>query len=84
MRTTSYAEFRKKLAATIDQVSADHEPVIIIRGKGKASAVLMSLEDFAAYEETDHLLRSPTNAQRLFSAVEALSQGQGDVRPLAE
>ena len=31
---------------------------------GKPSAVLMSLEDFASYEETRHLLRSPANAER--------------------
>jgi antitoxin YefM len=84
MRSTSYSELRRNLAAVLDRVNADHEPVIITRDKGKPSAVLMSLEDFAAFEETRYLLRSPTNAQRLLAAVTELEQGGGTERALAE
>lgn len=84
MRTTSYSELRKNLAALMDSVSADHEPVVITRDKGKPSAVLMSLEDFASYEETRYLLRSPTNAERLLTSVAQLDRGQGHERPLTE
>ena len=84
MRTTSYSELRKNLAAMIDRVSADHEPIIITRDRGKPPAVLMSLEDFASYEETRYLLKSPANAERLRAAVEALEQGDGTERTLAE
>jgi len=84
MRTTSYSELRKNLAAMIDRVNDDHEPVIITRDKGKPSAVLMSLEDFAAFEETRYLLRSPANADRLLAAVTQLDQGLGSERQLAE
>ncbi len=65
MRSTSYSDFRKNLAATIDQVNDDHEPVLITRDRGKPAAVLMSLEDFASFEETRYLLKSPANAARL-------------------
>jgi len=84
MRTTSYSDLRKNLAAMLDSVSADHEPVVITRDKGKPAAVLMSLEDFAAYEETRYLLRSPANAGRLLAATEALEQGRGAERALDE
>ncbi|MEA3012446.1 MAG: antitoxin YefM [Sphingomonadales bacterium] len=84
MRTTSYSDLRKNLAAMIDRVSADHEPIIITRDRGKPPAVLMSLEDFASYEETRYLLKSPANAERLRAAVEALEQGGGTERTLAE
>jgi antitoxin YefM len=84
MRSTSYSDLRKNLAAMIDRVNDDHEPVIITRDKGKPSAVLMSLEDFAAFEETRYLLRSPANADRLLTAVTQLDQGQGSERQLAE
>jgi len=84
MRTTSYSDLRKNLAAMIDSVNADHEPVVITRDKGKPSAVLMSLEDFAAFEETRYLLRSPANADRLITSVTQLEQGQGSERQLAE
>jgi antitoxin YefM len=84
MRTTSYSQLRKDLAATLDQVTADHEPVIITRDRGKPAAVLMSLEDFASYEETRYLLRSPANAERLLAAIAEFEAGGGTVRDLIE
>ena len=38
MRTTSYSDLRKNLAATLDRVTEDHEPVVITRDKGKPAA----------------------------------------------
>ncbi len=84
MRTTFYSDLRKNLAATLDAVNADHDPVATPRDKGKPAAVLMSLKDFAAYEETRYLLQSPANAERLRAAVAALDQGRGSERPLSE
>ncbi len=82
MQTTSYSELRKNLSAMLDRVNADHEPVVITRDRGKPAAVLMSLEDFASYEETRYLLKSPANAARLHSATELLEQGGGAERLL--
>ncbi|WP_397421158.1 type II toxin-antitoxin system Phd/YefM family antitoxin [Phenylobacterium sp.] len=48
------------------------------------SAVLMSLEDFASYEETRYLLRSPANAERLLASVASLEAGEGREHDLAE
>jgi antitoxin YefM len=84
MRTTSFSELRRNLAATIDSVNDDHEPVIITRDRGKAAAVLMSLEDFASYEETRYLLKSPRNAERLLEATADLEAGNGSERELLE
>ena len=84
METTSYTNLRKNLSAMLDKVTADHEPVVITRDRGKPAAVLMSLEDFAAYEETRYLLRSPANAARLHAAVDVLEQGAGVERSLSE
>lgn len=84
MRTTSYSELRRNLAAMLDRVTADHEPVIITRGRGKPAAVLMSIEDFASYEETRYLLRTPRNADRLLKAISDLDQGSGVERQLDE
>ncbi len=84
MRSTSYSEFRKNLASTIDRVNADREPVIITRDRGKPAAVLMSLEDFASYEETNYLLRSPKNARNLRESIAELDAGRGTERKLVE
>jgi len=84
MRTTSYSDLRKNLAATLDRVTEDHEPVVITRDRGKPAAVLISLEDFASYEETAHLLKSPRNAERLLAALDELDTGKGVERKLSE
>jgi antitoxin YefM len=84
MIATSSSDLRKNLSAMLDRVTADHEPMVITRDKGKPSVVLMSLEDFASYEETRYLLRSPANADRLLTSIRDLDQGQGHERKLAE
>jgi antitoxin YefM len=84
MKTSSYSEFRRNLAGMLDAVNADHEPVIITRDRGKPAAVLMSLEDYASFEETRYLLRSPKNARRLLDAVRELDAGKGTERSLTE
>jgi antitoxin YefM len=84
MRTTSYSELRRNLAATLDGVTQDHEPVIITRDRGKPAAVLVSLEDYEALAETGYLLRSPRNADRLIAAIRSLEAGEGRPHDLAE
>lgn len=79
----SYSTARANLAATMNRVCEDHEPLIITRN-GQQSVVMLSLEDFTALEETSYLLRSPTNAKRLMTAIEQLTAGKGTERKLAE
>ncbi len=80
MYITSISEFRKRLAALIDQVSDRHEPLVITREGGKPSAVLLSIEDYASLEETRYLLSSPANAKRLAASIRALEAGEGVVK----
>jgi antitoxin YefM len=84
MRITSYSELRRNLAAALDSVSADREPLVITRDRGKPTAVLMSLEDFASYEETRYLLQSPANAERLLDSIAELEKGGGSEKTLIE
>ncbi len=81
MDAITYTSARNNLAKTMDKVNDNHEPVIITRQNG-APAVLMSLEDFNAWEETAHLLRSPANAKRLSNAVVAIDSGKARERAL--
>ncbi len=84
MRITSYSELRRNLAATLDSVVNDHNPVIVTRDRGKPAAVLMSLEDYASFEETRFLLSSPRNAERLLRSIAQLEAGGGTVHELIE
>jgi len=75
MDTMSYSSFRSHLASTLDKVNDDHKPVLITRQNGKP-AIVMSLEDFKAYEETAYLMASPKNAARLNQAITEVEAGK--------
>jgi len=74
MDAISYSNFRTHLAGTLDKVNDNHKPVLITRQNGKP-AVVMSLDDFQAYEETAYLMASPKNAERLNQAVAEVEAG---------
>ena len=77
MRSISCSELRMNLDSILDRVVEDHEPVTITRDRGTPAAVLVSLEEFASWEETLYLLRSPANAVRLMEATRALESDGG-------
>lgn len=83
MDTMSYSAFRNQLAGTLDKVNNDHKPVLITRQNGKP-AVVISLEDFQAYEETAYLMSSPKNAQRLNEAIAEVEAGKATEHELIE
>ncbi|MFD9081523.1 type II toxin-antitoxin system Phd/YefM family antitoxin [Streptomyces erythrochromogenes] len=60
-------EARKTLFHLIERVNDDHVPVRISSTNG--DAVLMSAADYDSWQETIHLLGSPSNARRLMEAV---------------
>lgn len=82
MDAVTYSSARANLASTMNRVCEDHEALIITRN-GEQSVVMLSLEDYNALEETAYLLRNPTNAKRLLSAIGQLNAGQGVERKLA-
>ena len=83
MKAISYTAARENLAATMDQVCNDRDPVVITR-KRDQSVVLLSLEDYEALEETAYLLRVPANARRLQAAIESLERGKGLEKELVD
>ncbi|CAM3349074.1 Antitoxin yefM [Xenorhabdus nematophila ATCC 19061] len=83
MNVMSYSAFRTHLAKTLDKVNDDHQPVMITRQNGKP-AVVLSLEDFRAYEETAYLMASPKNATRLNQAIAEVENGKTLEKDLLE
>ncbi len=69
------SEARKRLFPLIEQVNDDRAPIEITSKRG--NAVLMSVDDYEAWQETAYLFRSPANARRLLDAAEALERGDG-------
>ena len=70
----SATEARRTLFPLIQRVNEDREAVEIVSRAG--NAVLMSADDYAAWQETAHLFRSPANARRLLDAHEAATAGR--------
>lgn len=83
MDAISYTAARASLAATMNRVCEDHEPLLITRNS-QQSVVMMSLDDYNALEETAYLLRSPKNAQRLLASIAQLAAGEGKEQSLLE
>jgi len=83
MDVLSYSVFRTQLGKALDKVNDDHIPIMITRQNGKP-AVLMSLEDFKAYEETAYLMASPKNAARLNQAIVDIEAGNTAQHDLIE
>ncbi len=83
MDTISYSAFRTHLAETLDRVNDNHKPALITRQNGRP-AVVMSLEDFQAYEETAYLMASPKNAERLNKAIFEVEAGKTVDKELIE
>ncbi len=83
MTAITYTAARENLAATMDRVCDDRDPVIITRNRDQA-VVMLSLDDYESLQETAYLLRSPTNAQRLFDAIEAAEKGNLIEKTLAD
>lgn len=83
MKAISYTAARENLAATMDRVCADRDPMVITRKRDQA-VVMISLEDYESLEETAYLLRVPANARRLLGAIDSLNRGGGTERELVE
>lgn len=76
----SASEARKRLFPLIEQVNEDSDAVEIVSRKG--NAVLMSADEYAAWQETAYLFRSPANARRLLDAYERARAGRTETHEL--
>lgn len=68
MRTINFSEARSNLKKVLDTVTADHTITIVTR-RDSEDAVIMSLADYNAMQETLYLFGNPVNAERLHAAM---------------
>jgi antitoxin YefM len=76
MRAITYSNARKNLRALIQNVCKNAEPTIIVGSQDEEQAVLVSLDDFQAMEETAYLLGSPTNRAHLEKSLQEAKDGR--------
>jgi antitoxin YefM len=75
MKTVNYSELRENLKANLDAVTDNEELLVVHRPKGK-SIVMMTLNEYNALQETQHLLQSRNNRERLEKAIENVDAGK--------
>ncbi|MFV0309516.1 MAG: type II toxin-antitoxin system Phd/YefM family antitoxin [Desertimonas sp.] len=74
------SEARKRLFPLIQQVNEDRTPIEITSKRG--DAVLLSVDDYRALEETAYLLRSPANVRRLLESLDQARAGTAEEHEL--
>jgi len=77
MRTKSASDFRRNLAADMDAVVSDMEPLIVTRTGGKEPVVIVSLAEFESWKETLHLSSTQANVERLARGEADFEAGRG-------
>lgn len=75
MKTVNYSELRQNLKSNLDMVSEDSDILIVHRSKGK-SVVMMSLDNFNSFQETQYLLSTKNNRERLINAAADVEKGK--------
>jgi antitoxin YefM len=80
---TTYTNARARFAALIDEVVENRE-VVIIHRRGREDVAMIAADELTGILETAHLLRSPANAQRLISALEAVRERAGRPQSIDE
>jgi len=73
---TTYSKLREDLSSFLDRVSDDREVIVVKRRNGKDVA-LIDASELSGLLETAHLLRSPRNAERIFSALRRSAKREG-------
>jgi len=83
MQVISMTEARNNLKAVFDIVYRDHEEVIIHR-KGRENVVMISMDEYNSMKETNYLLSSPKNKERLLSSLKNAREGNTKEKELIE
>lgn len=73
---TTYTHARAKLASLLDEVTKNHE-IVIIQRRGSEDVAMITADELSGILETAHLLRSPANAKRLLTTLGRVKNGSG-------
>ncbi len=83
MQIVSLTEVRNNLKVVFDSVNIDHEEVIIHR-KGRENIVMIYMDEYNFMKETNYLLSSPKNKERLLSILKHSREGKITEKELLE
>jgi len=81
MQVVNFTEARNNLKSLFDSVYSDSQEVI---GKNGENVVIISLDAYNAMKETNYLLSSPQNRERLLHSLASSRVGKVTQRELFE
>lgn len=77
MPIVSQSEFRANMSKLLDQIEDDSKELIVTRTAGRRHMVVITLDEYESWKETEYLLSNPANARALQEARDELDRGEG-------